>query len=178
MSTSSRVATSCTSLLCAAWLAQSGGTASAQDATQVCKPPQVIPLASPEPPPRLVVNAPLAGPLATRGVAVITYCAENMRITPVFGSGALSVSPRIGHVHVSVDGAAWHWADASGTRIILRGLPPGRHTVHVELVDADHTGVDKGNVTFEVPVPGQTPPVPATPPRASADEGRRRVGAP
>ena len=178
MTTSSRAATSCTSLLCAAWLAQSGGIAYAQDGGQGCKPPQVIPLASPEAAPKLVVNPPLAGPLATRGVVVITYCAENMRITPVFGSGALAVSPRIGHVHVSVDGAAWHWADASGTPIILRGLPPGQHTVHVELVDADHKGVDKGNVTFEVPATGQTAPTPVTPPRASAGEGRRRVGTP
>ena len=74
-----------------------------------------------------------------------------MRIAPVFGSGALGVSPRVGHIHVTVDEAPWHWADASGTPLILRGLPPGRHTVRIELVDANHQPVDKGTVEFDVP---------------------------
>ena len=82
---------------------------------------------------------------------MITYCAEHMRIVPVFGPGALTVSPRIGHIHVTVDEAPWHWADASGTPIILRGLPPGSHTVRIDLVDANHQPVDKGAVTFDVP---------------------------
>ena len=34
-----------------------------------------------------------------------------MRIVPVFGKGALDVSPRIGHVHISVDDAPWHFVD-------------------------------------------------------------------
>jgi hypothetical protein len=74
-----------------------------------------------------------------------------MRIVPVFGTGALSVSPRVGHVHVRVDGASWVWADASGTPVILAGLAPGRHTVQIELVDANHGVVDKGATSFEVP---------------------------
>jgi hypothetical protein len=82
---------------------------------------------------------------------VIAYCAENMRIAPVFGPGALTVSPRLGHIHVTVDEAPWHWADASGTPVILQGLPPGRHKVLIELVDANHQVVDKGSVTFDVP---------------------------
>ena len=123
----------------------------AQSPTLTCKPPTVIPLTGDEPPARLVVAAPLADPLASRGVVVIPYCAENMRLVPVFGPGALSISPRVGHVHVTVDGAPWHWADASGTPIILRGLPPGSHEVLVELVDADHRVMDKGKVAFDVP---------------------------
>jgi hypothetical protein len=119
--------------------------------TQSCKPAQVIPITGTEPAARIVVDAPLAGPLASRGVVVIPYCTENMRITSVFGPGALNVSPRVGHVHVTVDDAAWHWADASGTPIILRGLPPGQHKVLIELVDANHQPVDKGMVTFLVP---------------------------
>jgi hypothetical protein len=126
-------------------------TALAQSATQTCKPAQVIPLGEIEPAAKLVIDPPLAGPLASRGVVVITYCAENMRIVPVFGPGALAVSPRVGHVHVTVDQAPWHWADASGTPLILRGLPPGEHTVLIELVDANHQLVDKGAVTFAVP---------------------------
>ena len=82
---------------------------------------------------------------------MILYCAENMRIAPVFGPGALAVSPRVGHIHVTVDDAPWHWADASGTPLILRGLPSGPHKVLIELVDANHQPVDKGTVTFDVP---------------------------
>ena len=127
-----------------------GSTALAQSATQTCRPAQVIPLTGTEPAAKIVVDAPLAEPLA-RGVVVIPYCAENMRIASVFGSGALAVSPRVGHVHVTVDEAPWHWADASGNPIILRGLPPGPHKVLIELVDANHQPVDKGAVTFDVP---------------------------
>ena len=126
-------------------------TALAQTATQRCRPAQVIPLTGPEPAPKIVIDPPLAEPLASRGVVVIPYCAENMRIAAVFGSGALAVSPRVGHIHVTVDEAPWHWADASGNPLILRGLPPGPHNVLIELVDANHQVVDKGTVTFAVP---------------------------
>ena len=130
----------------------------AQTTTTACKPAQVIPLAGKEPSPKIAVDAPLAEPLASRGVVVITYCAENMRLEPMFGPGALSISPRVGHIHVTVDDAPWHWADASGNPLILRGLPPGRHKVLIELVDANHQPVDKGAVTFDVPDKAGIPP--------------------
>ena len=123
----------------------------AQTVTQKCLPPQVIPLTGTEPAAKIVIDPPLAQPLASRGVVVIPYCAENMHIAPVFGPGALSVSPRVGHIHVTVDDAPWHWADASSTPLILRGLPPGPHKVLIELVDANHQLIDKGTVTFDVP---------------------------
>ena len=132
-------------------LMQHGFTTHAQNAAQTCKPAQVIPLAGTEPAPKIVVDAPLPEPLASRGVVVIAYCTENMRIVPVFGPGALTASPRVGHIHVTVDEAPWHWADASGTPLILRGLPPGPHKVLIELVDANHQVVDKGMVRFDVP---------------------------
>ena len=138
------VATVASMTLCAS-------AAFAQSATPTCKPVQVVPLAGPEPAARIVVGAPLPEPLASRGVVVIPYCAENLRIAPVFGAGALDVSPRVGHVHVTVDNAPWRWADASGTPIILQGLPPGPHNVLIELVDANHRPIDKGTVTFDVP---------------------------
>ena len=133
-----------------------GSTAHAQNATDTCRPAQVIPLTGTEPAPKLVIDAPLAEPLASRGVVVIPYCAEHMRIAPIFGPGALTVSPRVGHIHVTVDEAAWHWADASGTPLILRGLPPGPHTVLIELVDPNHQVVDKGTVKFDVPTKAAT----------------------
>jgi hypothetical protein len=128
-----------------------GSAVLAQSQTPSCKPAQVIPLTGTEPAAKLVVEDPLPGPLASRGVVIIPYCAENMHIAPVFGPGALTVSPRVGHVHVTVDDAAWRWADASGTPIILQALPPGPHKVLIELVDANHQPVDKGTVTFIVP---------------------------
>ena len=126
-------------------------TAFAQGASQACKPAQVIPIAGAEPAAKLRIDAPLAEPLASRGVVVIHYCAENTHIAPVFGSGALAASPRVGHIHVTVDDAPWRWADASGNPIILQGLPPGSHTVLIELVDPNHQAVDKGTVRFVVP---------------------------
>ena len=128
-----------------------GSTALAQSTTQTCRSAQVITLTGTEPAAKIVIDSPLAEPLASRGVVVIPYCAENMRIAPVFGPGALTVSPRVGHIHVTVDEAPWRWADASGTPIILQGMPPGPHKVLLELVDANHQVVDKATVTFVVP---------------------------
>jgi hypothetical protein len=139
-------------------LTEYGITTHAQTATNACRPPQVIPLTATEPAAKLVIDAPLAEPLASRGVVVIPYCAENMHIAPVFGPGALTVSPRVGHIHVTVDASPWRWADASGTPIILQGLPPGPHTVLIELVNANHEVVDKGTVKFEVPSKAATRP--------------------
>jgi Family of unknown function (DUF6130) len=130
---------------------QYGITTHAQNTTRTCRPAQVIPLTGTEPAPKLVIDAPLAEPLASRGVVVIPYCAENMRLAPMFGPGALSVSPRVGHIHVTVNEAPWHWADASGNPLIVRGLPPGAHKIRIELIDPNHQVIDKGTVTFTVP---------------------------
>jgi len=125
-------------------------TTVAQRPTDKCRPASVIPLAS-EPPAKIVIDPPLAGPLASRGVAIIHYCAENLRFVPVFGPNALAVSPRVGHLHVSVDDASWVWMDASGNPIILMGLSPGPHKVLIELEDANHHTLDQGTVKFVVP---------------------------
>lgn len=105
-----------------------------------------------EPLPRLIVDPPLPGPLAA-GRVFIQYRAENMRILPVFGTGALDVSPRVGHVHITVDGAPWHFVDASGETIILVGLAPGSHEVLVELADPTHRVLAQERVRFTVPPP-------------------------
>ena len=91
-----------------------------------------------EPAPKLIVDEPLTNLLA-RGVVWIQWRAENVRILPVFGKGALSASPRIGHLHIHVDDLPWWWADASNINTIdLAGMPPGSHKIRVELVDANH----------------------------------------
>ena len=122
---------------------------------QSCGPAPVIPINGQEPQARILIDPPLAAPLASRGVAIIQYCAQNLHIVPVFGPGALTASPRVGHIHVGVDDASWVWADASGNPIILQGLAPGPHKVRVDLVDANHHPLDKGSITFVVPASEQ-----------------------
>jgi len=126
-------------------------TATAQNPTDACRLTQVIPLTTSEPPAKIFIDPPLPEPLASRGVVIIQYCAQNLHIAPVFGPNALAVSPRIGHVHVSVDDSSWVWADASGNPIILQGLRPGSHRVTIVLVNANHQPIDKGTVTFVMP---------------------------
>ena len=116
----------------------------------------VTPLAEAQPPPRVLVDAPLAEPLA-RGVVVLQYRAENLRIVPVFGAAAVEVSPRVGHLHVTIDDMPWDWADASGVPIIIQNLPPGPHRVLVELANANHHILDHRLVEFVVPNVGQRP---------------------
>jgi len=139
------------SLLLVAVFVLCARTAVAQSVTDNCRPASVIPLTSKEPPAKIFIDPPLAEPLASRGVAIIQYCAENLHLVPVFGPNALAVSPRVGHIHVRVDDASWVWADASGQPVILMGLPPGPHKVLIELEDANHHTLDKGLVTFVVP---------------------------
>jgi hypothetical protein len=75
-----------------------------------------------------VIDAPLAEWLA-QGRVVIQYRAVNVRIVPVFGPNALDVSPRIRHIHVTVDDGPWRWADASGEPLISNCLLPGPYKV-------------------------------------------------
>ena len=105
-----------------------------------------------EPPPRLTVDPPLAEPLS-RGRVFIQYRTEHLRVVPVFGAGALDVSPRIGHLHISVDDLPWHFVDASGETVILVGLPPGPHKVLFEVADPTHRVLTSQTVAFTVPEP-------------------------
>jgi hypothetical protein len=140
-------------------LAQQSVQASAQ--TQVMASPSARDIrgASPyvaienEPAPKLIVDPPLPKGLAL-GIFWAQYRVENLRIVPVFGTGARQVSPRVGHLHISVDDLPWWWADASDNNTIdIAGLPPGQHKVKIELVDPNHS-VFPGQVvtqTFTVP---------------------------
>lgn len=103
-----------------------------------------------EAPARLVVDSPLPAQL-NQGRVFIQYRTENLRVVPVFGAGALDVSPRIGHLHITVDDAPWHFVDASGETIIVVGLPPGPHQVLVELADPTHRVTDRVTVRFVLP---------------------------
>ncbi|MEH1847221.1 MAG: DUF6130 family protein [Nostoc sp.] len=103
-----------------------------------------------EAPPKLIVDPPLPESLA-QGRVFIQYRTENLRVLPVFGKGALDVSPRIGHIHITVDDAPWHFVDASGETIILVGLEPGLHKVLIELADPIHKVITSETVTFKIP---------------------------
>jgi len=105
-------------------------------------------------PPKLIVDPPLSEGLKI-GVVWIQYRVENIRIVPVFGEAAANTSPRVGHLHITVDDLPWWWADASDSNTIdIAGLPAGQHKVRIELVDANHqifSGETK-IVTFTLPV--------------------------
>src|SRR5450755_1105553 len=103
-----------------------------------------------EAPAKLIVDPPLPEPLAL-GHVFIQYRTENPRVVPVFGKGALDVSPRIGHIHITVDDAPWHFVDASGETIILVGLELGPRRVLIELADPTHKVITRQPVEFAVP---------------------------
>jgi hypothetical protein len=128
-------------------------SAFAQSAQELRGRTPFIPVGS-EPPAQLIVDPPNPQALAV-GVVLIQYRAENVHIVPVFGPAALSVFPRVGHLHINVDNLPWHWADASDTGTIdITDLPPGQHKVVIDLVDGNHQlfpGQSK-TVTFTVPI--------------------------
>ena len=105
-----------------------------------------------EAPATLIVDPPIPEHLA-QGRVFIQYRTENLRILPVFGNAALSVSPRLGHLHYYVDDQSWPTVDTSGETIVLVGLKPGPHTVRLELADATHKPISGASqvVAFTVP---------------------------
>ncbi|MDN3224807.1 DUF6130 family protein [Pseudomonas nunensis] len=112
-------------------------------------PPAILPLES-EALPTLTAYPPLAEPLA-RGVVIIQYRTEHARIMPVFGKAAGDVSPRLGHLHVTVDDWKGTWAHTSEDPIILVGLTPGTHKVLLEVADPTHKILTSTTVSFTVP---------------------------
>jgi len=103
-------------------------------------------------PAKLVVDPPVPEQLAL-GRVFIQYRTENLRILPVFGNAALSVSPRVGHLHYYVDGQSWPIVDTSGETVVLVGLKPGPHTVKLELADATHKPISGASQLVEFSVP-------------------------
>ena len=125
-------------------------SAFAQSVSEIRGASTLLPIEN-EPAPRLIVDPPLPGPL-TRGAVLIPYRVENLRILPVLGTSALDVSPRVGHLHVTVDDLPWRWGDFSGNdTIVLVGLPPGQHKVLIELANPEHRIFTGQAVTFTVP---------------------------
>jgi len=103
-----------------------------------------------EPAPHLRAGPPLPGPLS-KGLVVIAFRTENLKILPVYGPAAQQVVPRLGHLHITIDGAPWHWVQASDEPVVVQGLSQGPHRVLLELADANHTVVDTQTVSFDIP---------------------------
>jgi len=104
-----------------------------------------------EPAPRLIVEPPLPGQLA-QNLVFIPYRVENLRILPLGGAAARNVSPRVGHLHITVDDLPWQWADyGQSNTIILVGMPRGQHKVLIELVDPEGNVFTGQTVTFNSP---------------------------
>ena len=105
-----------------------------------------------EAPAKLIVDPPIPEQLAL-GRVFIQYRTENLRILPVFGSAALAVSPRVGHLHYYVDGQSWPIVDTSGETVVLVGLKPGPHAVKLELADATHKPIPGASQAVEFTIP-------------------------
>jgi hypothetical protein len=104
-----------------------------------------------EPAPTLTAEQPLAGPLA-QGVVFIPYRVDHLRILPVAGADARKLSPRVGHLHITVDDLPWLWADfGQSNTIVLAGMPRGEHKVLIELVDAEGNVLAAQTVKFRSP---------------------------
>ena len=75
-----------------------------------------------------------------------------MRKLPVSGPAARNLSPRVGHLHITVDDLPWLWADfGQSNTVVLVGLPRGEHKVRIELVDAEGGLFTAQMVTFNAP---------------------------
>ena len=106
-----------------------------------------------EGPPKLIVDEALPDGLPL-GIVWIQYRTENCRILPLFGKEALTLSPRVGHLHVQVDDVPWLWADTSDSNTVdIGGMPPGEHKVRIELVDSMHQGFPGQSKTVKFNVP-------------------------
>jgi hypothetical protein len=129
-------------------------SAFAQSARDIRGASPYIPVKN-EPAPRLIVDPPLPEGLAI-GVYWAQYRVENLRIVQVFGPEARQISPRVGHLHITVDDLPWWWADASDNNTVdIANLPPGKHKVRIQLVNADHTVFPGQEVTHTFTVPAR-----------------------
>jgi hypothetical protein len=132
-------------------VALSALSAQAQTAKEVKGATPLVAVSN-EAPAKLIVDPPIAEQLAL-GRVFIQYRTENLRILPVFGSAALAVSPRLGHLHYYVDDQSWPTVDTSGETVVLVGLKPGAHKVRLELADATHKSIPAASSLVEFTVP-------------------------
>jgi Family of unknown function (DUF6130) len=111
-------------------------SAAAQTTREVRGAAPVEPLQN-EPPAKIIIDPPLGEPLS-HGRVVIQYRPDNIQSVPFFGPAALAVSPRVGHICVTVDDSQWIWSDASGEPLVLNGLSSGPHQILFQLEITNH----------------------------------------
>jgi hypothetical protein len=103
--------------------------------------------------PAIVIDSP-APDSTVRGPAIIVFRTENIRIMSVFVPEVADAgSAPGGHLHVKVDSGEWHWVHTSVDPVVVSGLPPGKHTVRLELADQNHRPLDVQTVTFTIAAP-------------------------
>jgi hypothetical protein len=103
-----------------------------------------------EPPAQFASAAVLPAPLA-RGVVVIAFHADNLKLLPVYGDAAIAVTPRVGHLHVTLDDFSWHWLQASEELIVIQGLAKGPHHIVLDLADPAHHVLATKRLEFVIP---------------------------
>lgn len=103
-----------------------------------------------EPAAALIVEGPIPA-LLNRGVVVLPFRTEHLKIMPVYGEAAAGVMPRMGHLHVTLDHAPWHWVHASTEPLVIQGLSKGAHQLTLELADANHHVLQTLDVPFSIP---------------------------
>jgi hypothetical protein len=64
--------------------------------------------------------AAIATPSSQGPERLVVSRTEKSRIVPVLRRAPLQVVPRIGHLHVTIDRAAWPWVDTCSTGIPSR----------------------------------------------------------
>lgn len=106
--------------------------------------------ATSEPPAQFASATVLPAPLA-RGVVVIAFHADHLKLIPVYGDAAIAVTPRVGHVHITLDELTWHWLQASEELIVIQGLPKGPHHVVLDLADPAHHVLATKRLDFVIP---------------------------
>jgi len=100
--------------------------------------------------PAIIIESPGPGSMV-RGPAIITFRTENLRMTSVFALDSPDSNlVRGGHLHVKVDAASWHWVHSTADPVVISALPPGTHTVRLELADKNHRPLDVQTVTFTI----------------------------
>ncbi len=141
-------------LLCllALFVSGEGRAVHAQTPTHPLAPEHSTPLGAPI----LRILSPTSGEVV-HGVAIIRFQTQNVIITSLFLPPAQQrAALPAAHLHVSVDGAEWHWVHSTADPVVIAPLSPGEHTVSLELAGSDHRPLDTRTVRFTVvarPIP-------------------------
>lgn len=112
--------------------------------------------------PSLSVVSPAEGTTISGGQVAVSIKVESFTIKGAGGANR----PNEGHMHMKLDGGAVTMV--YGDSHTLSGVPPGKHTLEVELVNNDHSPFSppvKKTVSFSTG-PGGAAPAPTTPPKS------------